>query len=581
MGTTTIMLLKDTGPGANDRARDFQARALTALKAAGLDKKVQVVRAADIGIYNRGIVIKIIPSGTIYADVQDSDIDRIVAALSKDGTPVEELTAKGLNEQVRIVLRNCGKVDPEDIEDYLAHDGYQGIKRCLIDLTPEKVIDEMKTAGLRGRGGAGFPTWLKWNLARNATGDKKYVICNGDEGDPGAYMDRSVLEGDPHSVIEGMMTVGYAIGAANGYLYIRAEYPLAIARVQKALDQAYACGLLGKNILGSSFCFDLEVRLGAGAFVCGEETALIASIEGRRGTPRPRPPFPSDVGLWNKPTVINNVETLASIPAILVNGPAWFNAIGTDKSKGTKVFALTGKIRNSGLVEIPMGMPLREVVFGIGGGIGSGKKVLAIQTGGPSGGVIPEKHFDTPVSYEHLQALGSIMGSGGMIVMDEDDCLVDIAKFYLGFCVDESCGKCAPCRIGGYQMLTVLKKISDGVGTLDDLAVLKRLATAMQKASLCGLGQTAPNPILSTLAYFEQEYREHITDKKCRAGKCVKLFKFEIIADKCKRCRLCVTNCPVSVISGDREHGYVIDKDACIKCGQCFDVCKFQAIARR
>jgi NADH:ubiquinone oxidoreductase subunit F (NADH-binding)/ferredoxin len=394
-------------------------------------------------------------------------------------------------------------------------------------------------------------------------------------------MDRSVLEGDPHSVIEGLMIAGYAVGAAKGFFYIRAEYPLAIKRVQHALDQAYEAGLLGKNILGSSFGIDLEVRLGAGAFVCGEETALMASIEGKRGTPQPRPPYPSESGLWKKPSIINNVETLANVPYILSVGAKSFAKIGTEKSKGTKVFALTGKIRNSGLVEIPMGTPLRTIVEDIGGGVGSGKKVLAVQTGGPSGGIIHTKNFDTPVSYEHLIELGSFMGSGGMIVMDEDDCLVDIAKFYLGFCVDESCGKCAPCRIGGFQMLQVLEKISQGLGSEEDIAVLRRLALAMQRGSLCALGQGAPNPVISTLLHFSEEYRQHIVDKKCRAGKCTKLLRFTIIDEQCKRCRLCVKNCPSNAISGDRDKGYVIDQEKCIKCGRCFEVCKFEAVARR
>jgi NADH:ubiquinone oxidoreductase subunit F (NADH-binding)/NAD-dependent dihydropyrimidine dehydrogenase PreA subunit len=439
----------------------------------------------------------------------------------------------------------------------------------------------MKKSGLRGRGGAGFPTWMKWNLARGSFGTEKYVICNADEGDPGAYMDRSVLEGDPHSVIEGMAIAGYAIGATKGFAYVRAEYPLAIERVQNAIDQAYAQGLLGKDILGSKFSFDLEIRLGAGAFVCGEETALIASIEGKRGTPKPRPPYPSDRGLWDKPTIINNVETLANIPVIFQKGADWFASIGTEKSKGSKVFAVTGKVKHSGLVEIAMGTPLRDIVFGISGGcLVPENKMIAVQTGGPSGGVIPEKSFDTPVSYEHLIELGSIMGSGGMIVMDEDDCLVDISKFYLKFCVDESCGKCAPCRVGGYQMLTILERISEGKGTMEDITVIKRIAQGMQKASLCALGQTAPNPVMSTLKYFESEYLDHIEKKKCRAGKCTKLLSFTITSETCKKCKLCVVNCPVNAISGDRDKGYAIAQETCIKCGRCFDVCKFEAIAR-
>ncbi|MFZ5802898.1 MAG: NADH-ubiquinone oxidoreductase-F iron-sulfur binding region domain-containing protein [Candidatus Omnitrophota bacterium] len=417
-------------------------------------------------------------------------------------------------KQLKIVTRNCGLIDPESIREYIAQDGYFGLHKVLKEYTSEQLLEEMKKSGLRGRGGAGFPTGLKWELTRKVEADQKYIICNGDEGDPGAYMDRSVLEGDPHSVIEGLAIGGYAIGASKGFFYIRAEYPLAVERVEKAIKQAYANGLLGANIFGSDFSFDVEIRLGAGAFVCGEETALIASIEGKRGYPHPRPPYPSVKGLWKKPTCINNVETLANISTIILKGADWFSAIGDGKSRGTKVFALTGKVRNSGLVEVPMGTTLREIVFDIGGGVGKGKRVKAIQTGGPSGGVIPEAHFDTPVSYENLQKLGSIMGSGGMIVMDDDDSLVDIAKFYLGFCVDESCGKCAPCRIGGIQMLTILEKITNGQGELEDLTSLRRIAQAMQKASLCGLGQTAPNPVLSTLRYFEHEYRARIKKRE-------------------------------------------------------------------
>ncbi len=575
-----IALIKDTALSGSDRTRDIHAVAQRLIQEKGIEQTVQAVRASDIGLYNQGVVVKILPDNIVYVDIAESDVAEILDKTVVSGATVERLLPKASYEQMRIVLRNCGKIDPESIDEYLAVGGYQGIKKCLFGMTPEKVIEEFKTSGLRGRGGAGYPSWLKWNLARSTMGSQKYVICNGDEGDPGAYMDRSVLEGDPHSVIEGMMTVGYAIGATKGFLYIRAEYPLAIDRLRKALDQAYEKGLLGANILGSDFSFDLDIRLGAGAFVCGEETALIASIEGKRGTPRPRPPYPSDAGLWDKPSVINNVETLANIPVILARGGAWFGAIGTEKSKGTKVFALTGKIRNSGLVEIPMGTPLRAIVEGIGGGVGSNKKILAIQTGGPSGGVIPEKHFDSPVSYEHLQALGSIMGSGGMIVMDEDDCLVDIAKFYLGFCVDESCGKCAPCKIGGYQMLKVLERIADGKGVSGDIEFLRRTAKAMQKASLCGLGQSAPNPILSSLQYFEQEYVDHIRDKKCRAGKCAALSKYSIVQEKCKRCTLCVKECPVGAIPGDRQTGFTINPAKCIACGQCFAVCRFNAVTK-
>lgn len=417
-------------------------------------------------------------------------------------------------KQLKLVLKNCGEIDPESIKEYIGQDGYLGLAKALTEMTPEQVIEEMKASGLRGRGGAGFPTGMKWFLTRREKADQKYIICNGDEGDPGAYMDRSVLEGDPHAVIEGLIIGGYAIGASKGYFYIRAEYPLAVERIEKAIKQAYSQGLLGKNILGTNFSFDIEIRLGAGAFVCGEETALIASVEGRRGYPHPRPPYPSVKGLWEKPTCINNVETLANVPQIIFKGSKWFSGIGYETSKGTKVFAVTGKVKNSGLVEVPMGTTLRQIVFDIVGGAAKGKKVKAIQTGGPSGGVIPEQYFDTPVSYENLQKLGSIMGSGGMIVMDEDDSMVDIAKFYLGFCVDESCGKCAPCRIGGKQMLQVLERISKGDGVSDDLDKLRKISYAMQKASLCGLGQTAANPVLSTLRYFEQEYRALIKDKQ-------------------------------------------------------------------
>jgi NADP-reducing hydrogenase subunit HndC len=529
-------------------------------------------------------IVEVCASGlppVLYGHVNLEIAERIVDEHLGEGRPLKGLTLPDVPGQVRIVMRNCGVIDPESIDDYMAVGGYQGLGRGLCDLAPDQVIDEIKKSGLRGRGGAGYPAYLKWTLARKAFGDEKYVICNADEGDPGAYMDRSILEGDPHSVIEGMITIGYAIGASKGFFYIRAEYPLAIKRIQMAMDQAYERGLLGTNILGSSFSFDCEVRLGAGAFVCGEETALIASIEGKRGTPRPRPPYPSDSGLWEKPTVINNVETMANVPAIMYRGAEWFGAIGTDKSKGTKVFAVTGNVRNSGLVEIPMGTPLRAIVEGICGGSGNGRPIKAIQTGGPSGGMIPERHFDTPVSYEHLQQLGSIMGSGGMIVMTEDDCMVDIAKFYLGFCVDESCGKCAPCKIGGWQMLRLLEKIADGKGEETDLAAIRRIAQAMQKASLCGLGQSAPNPVLSSLNYFEEEYREHVVDKKCRAGKCTGLLQFVIVQETCKRCKLCVANCPVNAISGDRQSGFFIEAAKCIKCGKCFEVCKFEAVARR
>jgi NADP-reducing hydrogenase subunit HndC len=484
------------------------------------------------------------------------------------------------DKQLRVVLRNCGVIDPENINDYIAHDGYQALKGILFGGSQEAVIEELKESGLRGRGGGGFPTWMKWNFAKDIKSDEKYIICNGDEGDPGAYMDRSILEGDPHSVIEGMLIAGYAVGASKGFFYIRAEYPLAIERIQKAIEQARDYGLIGDGILDSKFSFDLEIRLGAGAFVCGEETALIASIEGKRGVPSPRPPYPSVKGLWSMPTVINNVETLANIPAILTKGSKWFASIGSQASKGTKVFALTGKVKNSGLIEVPMGITLREIVFDIGGGVLDDRKIKAVQTGGPSGGVIPKEHLDTPVDYENLQKLGSIMGSGGMIVMDETDCMVDIAKFYLRFCVDESCGKCSPCRIGGYQMLGYLKKISKGQATMDDIEKLEKICNTVKRASLCGLGQTAPNPILSTLRFFSAEYEEHVKMKKCRSGKCAELLTYKIIYEKCKRCGLCVKNCLTQAITGNVKAGYSIDPAKCIKCGKCFEVCKFDAVIK-
>ena len=486
---------------------------------------------------------------------------------------------KAFDKQVRFVLRNCGIIDPENIEDYIAAGGYEGFLNVL-DSSNDKIIEELKSSGLRGRGGGGFPTWMKWKFAKDIDEDEKYIICYGDEGDPGAYMDRSILEGDPHSVLEGMMIAAFCVGAKKGFLYIRAEYPLAIERIQKAIDQAYSLGLLGKNILNCGFNFDLDIRLGAGAFVCGEETALIASIEGKRGCPSPRPPYPSIKGLWGKPTVINNVETLANVSFIFLNGAKKFSRLGSATSKGTKVFALTGRVKNSGLVEVPMGTTIREIVFDIGGGLINDKKIKAVQTGGPSGGVIPEEFLDTGVDYENLQRLGSIMGSGGMIVMDEDDCMVDIAKFYMRFCVDESCGKCAPCRIGTYQMLEILKQISKGRATRSDIEKLELICKATQKASLCGLGQTAPNPVISTLKYFKEEYIEHINEKKCRSKKCLALLNYSIVKENCKKCGICALNCPVKAIIGDPSKGFVIDKEKCIKCGKCFEVCKFDAIIR-
>ncbi|MDP8267075.1 MAG: NADH-ubiquinone oxidoreductase-F iron-sulfur binding region domain-containing protein [Candidatus Aceula meridiana] len=573
-----IILVKDTAN--NKETVRFAELFNSALRDRALDEQAQVVRAADINIYNQGVVVRIMPSDITYVNVNEKDIDMIIRKSIKNNDIVKEILAKPEDKQIRIVLRNCGNVDPENIEDYLAADGYLGLKKVLELDDRDKVIEEIKKSGLRGRGGGGFPTWMKWNFAKEQDNETKFIICNADEGDPGAYMDRSVLEGDPHTVVEGMIIAGFAIGAKKGYFYIRAEYPLAILRVNLALSQAREKGLLGQNILGTDFSFELEIRLGAGAFVCGEETALIASIEGKRGCPVPRPPYPSVIGLWGKPTVINNVETLSSVAPIICKGGDWLAKIGTEKSKGTKVFALTGKIANSSLIEVPMGITFREIVYDIGGGVPDNKNIKAVQTGGPSGGVIPEKFFDTPIDYENLQNLGSIMGSGGMIVMDEDDCMVDIAKFYLKFCVDESCGKCAPCRIGGKQMLDLLTEISEGKGTQEHIEKLKTISHTMQKASLCGLGQTAPNPVMSTLKYFENEYIDHIEHKKCTAGKCESLYEYKVIEEKCRRCGLCKRNCPVDAIVGDKDEGYKIIQEKCIKCGKCYEVCKFEAISR-
>ncbi|MDD3987590.1 MAG: NADH-ubiquinone oxidoreductase-F iron-sulfur binding region domain-containing protein [Candidatus Omnitrophota bacterium] len=574
------ILIKDTDTKREDLTRQAYTQILDFLRHNDQHSRIQVVRVADIGLYDKGLVIKILPEQITYANVKEDDLKRIADAISFNKGRVEDLVYKPKSNQERLVLKNCGRIDPESIDDYIACGGYLGLKQA-IELKEDKVIEEIKTSGIRGRGGAGYPTWMKWNFAREVASDQKFVICNADEGDPGAYMDRSILEGDPHAVLEGLIIAAFAVGASKGYFYVRAEYPLAVERINKAIKQAYDCGLLGQNILGSSFGLDLEIRLGAGAFVCGEETALISSIEGKRGTPHPRPPYPSVKGLWGKPTVINNVETLANIPQILLKGGAWFAKIGTATSKGTKVFAVTGKVKNSGLVEIAMGATLREIVMDICGGTLTGKPIKAVQTGGPSGGVIPEHLLDTPVDYENLQKLGSIMGSGGMIVMDDDDCMVDIPKFYLGFCVEESCGKCSPCRIGGFQMLGYLKKITEGAGNINDIAQLKRISYAMQKASLCGLGQTASNPVLSTLKYFEKEYIEHIENKHCPAGKCSHLVTYSVIEEKCKRCGLCFTNCPVSAITGDKEKGYSVIQEKCIKCGKCFEVCKFRAINKK
>ncbi|MCX7818366.1 MAG: NADH-quinone oxidoreductase subunit NuoF [Kiritimatiellae bacterium] len=573
------------------RSREIYNRLNAAVRTHGLEGRVQVVRTGCFGFCAQGPVVKVLPDESLYVQVRPEDADEIVAEHLAKGRPVQRLLYGGARpgsfadipfyqKQFRIVLRNCGIIDPENIEEYIAREGYEALAKVLTSMTPDDVIAELRTSGLRGRGGAGYPTWKKWVFTKNASADTKYVICNADEGDPGAYMDRSTLEGDPHSVLEAMAIAGYAVGAHQGYIYIRAEYPLAIHRLEIAIRQAREMGLLGRDILGTGFDFDVELRLGAGAFVCGEETALIASIEGKRGMPVPRPPYPAVRGLWGRPTVINNVETFANIPVIILKGGAWFASIGTETSKGTKVFALTGKVNNSGLIEVPMGTTLREIIFDIGGGIKGGRRFKAAQTGGPSGGVIPEQFLDTPIDYESLAKLGSIMGSGGLIVMDEDDCIVDVNKFYLEFTVDESCGKCAPCRIGGRTMFNLLTDITEGRATVAHIEQIHTVAHAMQKASLCGLGQTAPNPVLSSLRYFGEEYRVHIKDKRCPAGRCRALVTYTILPDKCIGCTLCARRCPVNCISGERRKPHVIDLTRCIKCGECFAACKFGAVLR-
>jgi NADH:ubiquinone oxidoreductase subunit F (NADH-binding)/(2Fe-2S) ferredoxin/Pyruvate/2-oxoacid:ferredoxin oxidoreductase delta subunit len=579
----------------SSRSEEIYKNLIREAETLGVSRDVQVVKTGCFGFCEKGPIVKVLPSESFYVEVKPEDAHEIIAEQVIKGREVTRLlyrkdkkaeTAKledieFYQKQFRIVLRNCGVINPESIDEYIARDGYRALEKVLFEMTPEEVIAEVKASGLRGRGGAGFPTGMKWEAARKAPGDIKYIVCNADEGDPGAYMDRSTIEGDPHSILEAMVIAGRAVGANFGYIYIRAEYPLAIERLRIAIQQAKAYGLLGKDILSSGFDFDIEIRLGAGAFVCGEETALLQSIEGKRGMPRPKPPFPAIKGLWGKPTVINNVETLANVPVVLTRGAKWFSAIGTDKSKGTKVFALTGKINNSGLIEVPMGTTLREIIFDIGGGIRNGKKFKGVQTGGPSGGIIVEKDLDTPISYESLVALGSMMGSGGMIVMDEDDCAVDISKFYMAFCVDESCGKCAPCRIGTKQMHGLLDKISKGQGEEADLVKLEQIGKAMTKASLCMLGGSAANPTLATLRHFRDEYLEHIRDKKCRAGKCKDLVVYEIDPTKCIGCGLCARRCPVPCITGEKKKPHVIDGSKCIKCGECFAACRFGAVVKR
>ncbi len=562
----------------------------------GLSEEVKVVKTGCFGLCALGPIMIVYPEGSFYSMVKPEDIPEIVSEHLLKGRIVKRLlysetvaddTVKSLNEtdfykkQHRVALRNCGVINPENIEEYIGFDGYQALGKVLTEMTPEQVIQTIKDSGLRGRGGGGFPTGLKWSFAAANDADQKYVCCNADEGDPGAFMDRSILEGDPHVLIEAMTIAGYAIGASQGYVYIRAEYPIAVKRLQIAIDQAREYGLLGKNIFDSGFDFDMELRLGAGAFVCGEETALMTSIEGHRGEPRPRPPFPAVKGLFGKPTVLNNVETYANIPRIILNGADWFSSMGTEKSKGTKVFALGGKIHNTGLVEVPMGTTLREIIEEIGGGIPNGKKFKAAQTGGPSGGCIPADLIDIEIDYDNLISIGSMMGSGGLIVMDEDTCMVDIAKFFLEFTVDESCGKCTPCRVGTKRMYEMLDKISKGNATLEDLDKLEELCYFIKANSLCGLGQTAPNPVLSTLKYFRHEYEAHIVDKTCPAGVCKGLVRYSIDAEKCKGCTLCARVCPVGAIEGTVKNPHVIHTDKCIKCGACMEKCRFGAITKK
>lgn len=566
------------------------------IKKAGLEKEVSVVQTGCHGLCALGPIMIVYPDASFYSMVKVEDIPEIVQEHLLKGRVVtrllyqETVTPAGVKalidtdfykKQHRIALRNCGIINPEVIEEYIGTGGYAALGKVLTEMTPDDVIQCLLDSGLRGRGGGGFPTGLKWKLAKQNDADQKYVCCNADEGDPGAFMDRSVLEGDPHAVLEAMAIAGYAIGANQGYIYVRAEYPIAVERLKIAISQAREMELLGKDIFGSGFDFDIDLRLGAGAFVCGEETALMTSIEGNRGEPRPRPPFPAQKGLFGKPTILNNVETYANIPQIILNGPEWFSSMGTEKSKGTKVFALGGKIHNTGLVEIPMGTTLREVIEEIGGGIPNGKKFKAAQTGGPSGGCIPAEHFDIPIDYDNLISIGSMMGSGGLIVMDETDCMVDIAKFFLEFTVEESCGKCTPCRIGTKRMLEILTKITKGTATMEDLDKLEELCHYVKENSACGLGQTAPNPVLSTLRYFRDEYEAHIKEKRCPAGVCKALLSYHIDADKCKGCTLCARNCPVGAIIGSVKNPHIIDTDKCVKCGACMEKCKFGAIYKQ
>ena len=588
-----VLVCGGTGCTSNGSAKIRQELARQ-LKANHLEDDVQIVETGCFGLCAVGPVVIVYPEAAFYSGVHEEDVTDIVQEHLINGRlvtrllhteragepPVKSLTdTEFYRRQTRVALRNCGVIDPENIDEYIARDGYAALIKCLTEYEPQQIIDMIKASGLRGRGGAGFPTGMKWQFVKNAVGEVKYVCCNADEGDPGAFMDRSVLEGDPHTVIEAMTIAAYAVGGTQGYIYVRAEYPIAVERCRIAINQAREYGLLGKDILGTGFSFDIELRLGAGAFVCGEETALMVSVEGNRGEPRPRPPFPANKGLFGKPTLLNNVETYANITQIILNGPDWFASMGTEKSKGTKVFALGGKIVNTGLVEVPMGTTLREIVYDIGGGIPKGKQFKAAQTGGPSGGCIPPQHLDVPIDYDKLIEIGSMMGSGGLIVMDEDTCMVDIAKFFLEFTVDESCGKCTPCRIGTKRLLEMLTKVTDGTATLEDLDKMEELCYYIKENSLCGLGQTAPNPVLSTLRYFREEYETHIKEKRCPAKVCKKLVKFNI-TDACKGCTLCKRNCPVGAIAGEVREKHVIDQSKCIKCGVCMDNCRFKAIVK-